>query len=180
MNAANILTVIRIALVPVFLVFAALGNNITALAVFAVAAITDFLDGKIARKYNLVSDFGKLTDPFADKLLVMSAILVFVAMGIIPVWAATVILGREFAVTSLRMIAASKGIVIAAGMSGKVKTFVHCIALCIMLLLWDKAIPVCCCVSVQDILVYAMTAISLYSCVDYFIKNSYVLKGEIK
>lgn len=181
MTTANILTLVRMALVPVFLVFAALGGDwaILTAAIFALASATDFVDGYIARKYNQVTDFGKLVDPLADKLLVMSALLVFVERGILPVWGAAIIIGREFAITSLRMIAASKGIVIAAAKSGKLKTLVQCIVTILILVLGDNMISLFAGITLQDVGIYLMIFVSLYSCVDYFITNKGVLKGSM-
>lgn len=126
MNLPNKLTVLRMALVPVFLVFmlcTGIPNNyLWALIIFAAASFTDLLDGKIARKNNLVTDFGKFMDPLADKILVMSAMLCFVEQGYAPAWVVIVILAREFLVTSLRLIAAGQGTVIAADKWGKYKT----------------------------------------------------------
>lgn len=180
MTTANIITLIRIAMIPVFLVFASSGDYaIVSAAIFAVASLTDSLDGYIARHYNQVTDFGKLVDPLADKLLVMSALLIFVAQGIMPVWAATIVIGREFAITSLRMVAAAKGIVIAAAKSGKAKTFVQCIMTILILVLGKNIVEITSRLTVQDIAIYLMTFVSLYSCVDYFIANRGVLKGSM-
>jgi CDP-diacylglycerol--glycerol-3-phosphate 3-phosphatidyltransferase len=113
---------LRIVLVPVFVVMFLLGWYLPALIVFAVASITDTLDGYLARSRNLVTNFGKLMDPLADKILVMAAMLCFVEAGICPAWVVIIILAREFLVTSLRLVAASDGIVIAADIWGKMKT----------------------------------------------------------
>ena len=109
----------------------------------------------------------------------MSALLIFVANGIMPVWAATIVIGREFAITSLRMVAAAKGIVIAAAKSGKAKTFVQCIMTILVLVLGDNIIELTSWLSVQDIAIYLMTFVSLYSCVDYFVVNGKILKGSM-
>ena len=126
MNLPNKLTMLRIVLIPVFLVFVLIESiplhYLWAFVVFAAACITDTLDGNIARKRNLVTDFGKLMDPLADKLLVMSALVSFIPVAGVPVWVVVLILGREFMVTSLRLIAAGKGVVIAADKWGKIKT----------------------------------------------------------
>lgn len=126
MNIPNRLTMLRIILVPFFVLFLSVGTSLwyyaAALVIFIAASLTDMLDGKIARKYNLVTNFGKLMDPLADKILVMSAMLCFVAMDIAPAWIVIVILAREFLVTSLRLIAAGEGVVIAADKWGKIKT----------------------------------------------------------
>ena len=123
MNLPNKLTVLRIVLIlPFFLVlyldvpYAAY----IALAIFIIASLTDMLDGKIARKYNLITDFGKFADPLADKMLVTAAMIWFVEQGRMPGWALLIVIVREFAVSGLRMVASDKGRVIAAGWSGKV------------------------------------------------------------
>ena len=181
MTTANIITLVRIAMIPVFLVFGTMGQEyaLVSAIIFAVASLTDSLDGYIARHYNQVTDFGKLVDPLADKLLVLSALLIFVSNGIMPVWVATVIVGREFAISGLRMIAASKGIVIAAGKSGKVKTFVQCLMTILLLVLGTKIIAITSWLSVQDIAVYLMLIVGVYSGVEYFITNRNVLKGSM-
>ena len=122
MNLPNKLTLLRIFLVPVFVALMLLEHSLAGLIVFVMASLTDFLDGQIARKYNLITTFGKLMDPLADKILVMSAMLLFVQFGHVPAWVVIIILAREFLVTSLRLIAAGDGVVIAADMWGKVKT----------------------------------------------------------
>ena len=175
----NILTLIRMALVPLFLVFAHLGMNIAALITFIIAALTDTADGEIARRFNQVTDFGKLFDPLADKLLVMAALLIFVVRGTVPAWAATVIIGRELAISSLRMIAASKGVVIAAAKSGKFKTLSQCICLSVMLFLWDKEPVIFGSFTVQDLCVIIMTLVAVVSMIDYFIRNRHVLHGSL-
>ena len=122
MNLPNKLTVLRILLVPVFVVLFEMQMYFFALVVFCAASITDALDGNIARKRGLVTNFGKLMDPLADKVLVMSAMLCLVSSGITPSWVVIVILAREFLVTSLRLIAVGEGVVIAADRWGKLKT----------------------------------------------------------
>ena len=138
MNLPNKLTIGRIALVP-FLVAALLIdfplNNLAALIIFAAASITDMLDGKIARKQNLVTDFGKFADPLADKILVLAALLCFVQNGYCDCVAVIIILLREFSVTSIRLIAASNGKVVAANIWGKVKTVSQMIAIIAIMLM---------------------------------------------
>jgi len=149
MNLPNKLTVLRMALVPVFLVFfylgqgelgplshgAALACAIAALLVFAGASFTDMLDGQIARKYGLVTNFGKLMDPLADKVLTTAAFVCFVDTSVMAAWMLIVILAREFAITSLRAIAASEGVVLAAGSLGKLKTVLQMAAILLLLLM---------------------------------------------
>lgn len=139
MNLPNKLTTARMILVPVFIVLYLLYNgndgiNIPAFVVFAVASFTDYLDGHLARKNNLVTNYGKIMDPLADKLLVTSALVCMVQTGLVPAWMVIVILAREFAITGLRAVAASEGVVIAAAWSGKVKTVTQMIAVIFLLL----------------------------------------------
>ena len=126
MNLPNKLTLLRILLVPVFVAFllweSLPKHALYALLIFSVASLTDLLDGKIARKYNLVTNFGKFMDPIADKLLICAAYTAFVQLGICSAWAVILILAREFTVTSLRLVAVGEGTVIAANYWGKVKT----------------------------------------------------------
>ncbi|MBR1423807.1 MAG: CDP-diacylglycerol--glycerol-3-phosphate 3-phosphatidyltransferase [Ruminococcus sp.] len=133
MNLPNKLTVLRVLLIPVFLVFVLLfeipNHMVWALVVFALASITDMLDGKIARSQNLVTTFGKFLDPLADKLLVMSALITFAFARWIDPIAVIIILSREFMVTGLRLVVAEEGVVVAAGIWGKLKTAFTMIAL---------------------------------------------------
>ncbi len=141
MNLPNKLTILRVAMIPFFLVFLLLEsiphNNLWALIVFILASLTDMLDGKIARKRGLVTDFGKFMDPLADKLLVNAALICFIEKGMASAVLVFIIIAREFLVTSLRLIAAGKGTVIAADIWGKVKTVSQIIAVCLMLLLQE-------------------------------------------
>ena len=122
MNLPNQLTLLRILMIPLCLALWALGLPIWAAAVFALAAITDFLDGYIARKHNIVTTFGKFADPVADKILVLTAMIFLAADGILPAWAVCVVAARELMVDGLRLVASGKGNVIAAGWLGKIKT----------------------------------------------------------
>ena len=137
MNLANKLTLFRIALVPVFIIFTMIdiqNNMLYALIVFLVASATDYFDGYIARKYNLITDMGKFMDPLADKLLVTAAFVMFIQLGKIDAWIVFIIIAREFAVTGLRGIAATQNVVIAASFFGKIKTVVQMATICILLL----------------------------------------------
>lgn len=140
MNLPNKLTMLRMAMIPLFLVFMLIPQNmfgatyLVALLVFALASLTDMLDGRIARKHGLITDFGKLMDPLADKLLVMSALVAFVELGWVPGVVVIIILAREFLVTSVRLIAAGKGTVLAADKWGKMKTVSQMIWICYLLL----------------------------------------------
>ena len=138
MNLPNKLTVARIILVPFFVAALLINfplNNLAALALFGAASITDLLDGKIARKRGLVTDFGKFADPLADKILVISALLCFIQLGLCDCVAVIIVLFREFTVTSIRLIAASKGKVIAANIWGKVKTVTQMVAIICVLVM---------------------------------------------
>jgi len=140
MTTANKITLVRVFLIPVFLVLCLWEfpfHNIAAAAVFALASITDFIDGYIARKYNQVTTFGKFVDPLADKLLVISAFLVFTACGIMHPVFAFIIVGRELVITSLRILAMGEGVVMAAGLSGKIKTFTQMIIILLILVISD-------------------------------------------
>ena len=139
MNLPNFLTIIRMALVPVFIAFFYLGQGgaylfcVLAFAIFVVASLTDALDGHIARSRGLVTNFGKLMDPLADKVLTTSAFIVFVDVHLVYAWMVIVILAREFAITGFRSIAAAEGVVIPAGFSGKLKTVFQMVAICLIL-----------------------------------------------
>ena len=139
MNLPNKLTMLRILMIPVFMVFIELNslpNHILwAFVVFVLVSLTDMLDGKIARKYNLVTDFGKFMDPLADKILVTAALIYFIPLRLAPAWIVILILAREFLVTSLRLIASGKGIVIAADKWGKYKTATTMVWICYALLM---------------------------------------------
>ena len=179
MTTANKLTILRVILIPVFLLLMLLdfsGHLWLALLVFILASITDYLDGHIARKYNQVTAFGKFMDPLADKLLVTAALLVFVQWGQIPGWAAFVILAREFAVTGLRLVAAADGTVIAAGISGKVKTFSSLICLCLMMTPLHSAVLIRPAFTVDVLCVIVMLIVTLWSGGEYFVKFGKLLK----
>lgn len=139
MNLPNKLTVLRVVLVPFFVFFLMADyiphRYLIAFLIFAIASYTDHLDGKIARRDKLVTDFGKFMDPLADKILVMSALICFAALGHTDVWMVTLIMFREFAVTSVRLVAAGNGKVIAANNLGKIKTVTQIIAILVILLL---------------------------------------------
>ena len=170
MNLPNKLTVLRILLIPVFMVVLYWGFSVStyvALAIFIIASLTDMLDGKIARKYHLVTDFGKFADPLADKMLVTAAMLWFVEIGQMPAWALLIVIIREFAVSGLRMVASDKGRVIAAGWSGKVKTASTMVCIVLMFL------PIPAWLNTACVWVIALT--TLYSGVEYFMKNKDVL-----
>lgn len=172
MNLPNKLTVGRIIAVPFFVVAYMLEWYIVAFVIFIAASITDMLDGQIARKRNLITNFGKFADPLADKILVYSAFCLLIG-ELIPAWMLIVILTREFVVSGIRAVAASEGIVIAAGMSGKIKTVLQMIAVPMLLL-----VPVI----TNDVFYYgamgflwASLIMTVYSGVEYVVKNRKVL-----
>ena len=170
MNTANKLTMLRVLMIPAFLLVLYLGvpgANYWALAIFVIASLTDTLDGYIARHYNQTTDFGKFMDPLADKCLVTAAMLWFVEIGQMPGWALLVVIIREFGVSGLRMVAADKGRVIAAGWSGKVKTASTMVCIVLMLLPINPWI--------NSICVAVIVLTTIYSGVEYFIKNLDVL-----
>lgn len=168
MTTASKITMVRVLLIPVFMVLMLTGHTYWAFAVFVIASLTDFVDGYIARHYNQVSNFGKFMDPLADKLLVVACILIFTEWGRFPSWAAMIVLAREFAVTGLRLIAVESGLVIAAGWSGKIKTACTMVGLCAMLLFADFP--------VLDLIVMLIIVVTtLYSGAEYFIRNWHVL-----
>lgn len=178
MTTASKITMIRIAMIPLFFVAMLVEfpyHDIASLVIFAAASVTDGIDGYIARKYNQVSDFGKFIDPLADKLLVMAALVIFVQWGQMAAWAAMIIITREFAVTGLRLIAVEGGVVIAAGMSGKIKTATSILAICLMLTPWHDMILVAG-VSVDTVCVLLMLLTTVWSGVEYFYKNRALMK----
>ena len=168
-TTANKITMLRIVLIPVFLVLAYLDHRIAATVVFILASLSDLLDGYIARHYNQISNFGKFMDPLADKMLVLSAMCFLLEKGQMPGWAVAIILFREFAVSGLRLIAAERQRVIAAGWSGKVKTTCTMVGLCFLLVFTQYP--------ALDLFVTAVIVITtVYSGVEYFLKNWDVLK----
>lgn len=172
MNTANKLTLARVVMIPAFMLVLYLGipgANYWALAIFALASATDWLDGYIARKYNQVTDFGKFMDPLADKCLVTAAMLWFVEVGQMPAWALLLVIVREFAISGLRMNAATTGRVIAAGWSGKVKTASTMVCIILMLL------PISSVMNTLCVAVIVLTTI--YSGVEYVMKNLDVISN---
>ena len=170
MTLASKITLLRVAFIPIYMALMYLSGGHPglwmwlALAVFIIASMTDFVDGQIARKYNQVSDFGKFLDPLADKLLTISAMVMFCQWDVMPAWALMLVLAREFAVTGLRLIAVGKGKVIAAGWSGKVKTVCTMLGLCVWM-----AFPTIGCLG--WIITAIIVVTTLYSGVEYFIQN---------
>ncbi|WP_026882280.1 CDP-diacylglycerol--glycerol-3-phosphate 3-phosphatidyltransferase [Clostridium akagii] len=191
MNLANKLTLIRIVLVPVFLVFIAVrsipyGRSI-ATVVFIIAALTDKLDGYIARSRNQITRFGKLMDPLADKLLVSAALISLVEYHVLMSWIAIIIIAREFAVTGLRSIAAAEGVVLAASKWGKAKTFIQIVAISMALINLNlrnykflhnsiNAQMMSNFKQASIIAMYIAVVITIVSGLDYFIKNKDIIK----
>ena len=177
MNLPNKLTVLRVLMVPFFVVFmlipslGAAANKYIALALFCIASFTDFLDGHLARKHNLVTNFGKFMDPLADKLLVCSALICLSSLGKLATWIVLVIIAREFIISGFRLVASDNGIVIAASYWGKFKTVSH-MAMIIMLIL-DFQNPVY--YVLTQIVVWVGLALTVISLADYVWKNKQVL-----
>lgn len=197
MNLPNKLTLSRVIMVPFFVVFILLVPQFLyfkwiALAIFVIASLTDLLDGKIARKYNLVTNFGKFMDPLADKLLVCSALIAMSSLGVIPAWITIVIIAREFIISGFRLIAAEKGVVIAASMWGKWKTTFQMVMLCVQMVVMDQYASVNCNIAanalyvvtpfyhvlmmIGSITMYIALILTVVSLIDYLLKNKDVLK----
>lgn len=176
MNIANKITMLRIAMIPIFMGLMLIDfpfHMELALAVFLLASLTDHLDGHLARKYNLITDFGKFMDPLADKLLVTAAFVILIQMGRIEAWIVFVILAREFAVSGLRSLAAAQNIVIAASNFGKLKTVTQIVTICILLL---NNYPFSLFNLPMDMIgIYATLIITVLSGIDYFGKNIRVI-----
>ena len=170
MNLPNKLTLARMIAVPFFIVAFMLGAYPVALVLFIAASLTDMLDGKIARARNLVTNFGKIMDPLADKILVYSALCLFIETGTIDAWMLIIILAREFVVAGMRTVAASEGRVLAAGMSGKIKTVLQMVAVVIMIAgLWLTSVPVI--MKIGYYIFLASLVMTVYSGTEYVIQN---------
>ena len=169
LNLPNKLTLLRIVLVPVYLVLLGMGKDWLALIVFAVASLTDMLDGKIARKHNLITNIGKFMDPIADKMLTHTAFIMLTAMGRLHVVACIIFVAREFVVSGLRLCAVEQGHVIAAGMSGKIKTVLQMLLVMLLTVMQTSLLG--------DLLAFAAAAMTLYSMVEYVWQNKAVLGG---
>ena len=178
MNLPNKLTLFRVILIPFFVVFMLV--NVTgnadkwiALIIFIIASLTDLLDGKIARKYNLITDFGKFMDPLADKLLVCSALICLVSLNRIPAWIVIIIIAREFIISGFRLIAADNGRVIAASYWGKFKTTFQMIMVILMIADISQLFIL------TQVIMYAALILTVVSLVDYLVKNKDVMSGEV-
>lgn len=170
MNLPNKLTLARVIAVPFFIAAFMLKMYAVSLVIFALASLTDLLDGKIARARGLVTNFGKIMDPLADKILVYSALCLFIDIRIIAGWTLILILAREFTVAGMRTVAASEGRVLAAGMSGKIKTVLQMIAVIAFIL--GLALPAQAWImTVANVVFYASLVMTVYSGCEYVIKN---------
>ena len=179
MNLPNKLTMFRVILIPFFVFFLLAPyfegyGNYVAVAIFIVASLTDLLDGKIARKYNLVTNFGKFMDPLADKLLVCSAMICLIELGLLPAWIVIIIIAREFIISGFRLIASDNCVVIAASYWGKFKTTFQMLMVIVLLLNFDiPAFKI-----LGTVLIWIATILTVVSLIDYIIKNKDVLKEQ--
>ena len=180
MNLPNKLTILRVIMIPFFVFFLLCqgGENdafrMIAVVLFIAASLTDLLDGKIARKYNMVTNFGKFIDPLADKLLVCSALICLIELGQLPAWMVIIIISREFIISGFRLVASDNGVVIAASYCGKFKTTFQMIAV-ILLILDIPALSL-----VTTLCVWVALALTIISLVDYIAKNYKILtEGKI-
>lgn len=177
MNLPNKLTVIRVLLIPFFILFMyveIIGNELdkyVALAIFCIASFTDFLDGYIARKNNLITNFGKFMDPLADKLLVISAMICLMDLDRFPSYAVQIIIAREFIISGFRLVASDNGVVIAAGMLGKIKTVVTMFT--IILLLFSFSLPHI--NIIENIMIWLTVLFTVISLIEYIYKNKKVI-----
>ncbi|MEZ3504711.1 MAG: CDP-diacylglycerol--glycerol-3-phosphate 3-phosphatidyltransferase [Lachnospiraceae bacterium] len=180
MNLPNKLTILRVLMIPFFVLFALVDlipgySKYIAVALFVTASLTDLLDGKIARKYNMVTNFGKFMDPLADKLLVCAALICLVSTDRLPAWIVIVIISREFIISGFRLVASDNGVVIAASYWGKFKTTFQMLMIIVLLLDFGGAFDL-----LGQLLVWISLALTIISLVDYLIKNKHViLEGSI-
>ena len=178
MNLPNKITIARICAVPVFVVFLLLSSRVPyfkwiALFLFIFASITDYLDGRIARSRGLVTNFGKFMDPLADKLLVCSALITLIPLGLIPTWVVLITVAREFIISGFRLVAAEKGIVLAASKMAKAKTATQMVMIIVLIMdLPFLKIP-------AQILIYLSLILTIASLTEYLVKNAHILKGEM-
>ena len=182
MNLPNKLTIFRVILIVPFIILLLGGHagwfdentfvtDMIALAIFIIASLTDLIDGKIARKYNLITDFGKFMDPLADKLLVCSAMIALIEMNRIPSWVVIIIIAREFIISGFRLIAAEQGIVIAASYWGKFKTTFQMVMICLMIANFPQL------QILTDIIMWIALILTVVSLIDYLVKNKDVMKN---
>ena len=175
-NIPNALTLGRILIIPVFIVLLTVWqsslSHVLAASIFALASITDYLDGYLARKWKVVSNFGKFADPMADKILVMTAFIMLVELKMAPAWVVAIIICRELAVTGLRLLLVENGgTVLAAAMPGKIKTFSQMFAIIFLLLHWNLS---------GQVLLYIALFFTLYSGYDYFKGAAYLFRDTFK
>ena len=175
MNLPNKLTTFRVILIPFFVFFMLAPNmtginNYIAVAIFIVASLTDLLDGKIARKYNLVTNFGKFMDPLADKLLVCSAMICLIQTGQLAAWIVVIIIAREFIISGFRLIASDNGVVIAASYWGKFKTTFQMVMISLMIASFPQL------QILTDIIMWIALILTVVSLIDYLVKNKDVMK----
>ncbi len=176
MNLPNKLTILRVLMIPFFLFFlltdiAGAASRYIACTIFIAASLTDLIDGKIARKYNMVTNFGKFMDPLADKLLVCSALIAFVELSYLPAWIVIIIISREFIISGFRTIAADQGVVIAASYWGKFKTTFQMVMIVLLILQLDLPYMD----AVEWGLVYIALALTIISLVDYIYRNRSIM-----
>ena len=180
MNLPNKLTVLRVLLIPFFVWFALVDlvpgySKYIAVLIFVVASLTDLLDGKIARKYHLVTNFGKFMDPLAGQLLVCAALICLSASGMVPAWMVIIIISREFIISGFRLVASDNGVVIAASYWGKFKTTFQMLMIIVLLLDLGGVFDV-----IGQVLTWIALILTVVSLVDYLIKNRHViLEGSI-
>ena len=181
MNLPNKLTIFRVILIVPFIILLLGGQvgwfgdntlvtDMIALAIFIIASLTDLIDGKIARKYNLITDFGKFMDPLADKLLVCSAMIALIEMNRIPAWVVIIIIAREFIISGFRLIASDNGVVIAASYWGKFKTTFQMVMICLMIANFPQL------QILTDIIMWIALILTVVSLIDYLVKNKDVMK----
>lgn len=176
MNLPNKLTIFRMILVPIFVIFYYLDMGYLATAIFILASFTDFLDGYIARKNNLITNFGKFMDPLADKILVISALLLLLEEGRFGAWVLIVIISREFIISGIRLVASDNNVTIAASNMGKSKTFAQIIAI-ILMLSNNFGIEALGSLRLDEIFLYFSVLLTIISGIDYIVKNKDVLKN---
>ena len=175
-NIPNALTLIRVVMIPIFIAILGLSHSylghIVAAVIFAIASITDYLDGFLARKWNVVSNFGKFADPMADKLLVMSAFIMMIELKMVPAWITAVIICRELAVTGLRLLLVETGgVVLPAAMPGKIKTFSQMFSIIFLLFHWDL---------LGQLTLYVALIFTVYSGYEYFKGSAYLFKDTFR
>ena len=178
MNLPNKITIFRVCMIPVFLVFMLVegipyGNYIAAV-VFIIACLSDALDGHIARKYNLITNFGKFMDPLADKLLVCSALICFIELDLVAAWPIIIIIAREFIISGFRLVASDNGVVIAASYWGKFKTTAQMIMCILFIVHLENSVFF----ALEQIFLYISVALTVISLVEYVWKNRQVLKEQ--